>query len=120
MANAPTLTDNNTDELVNAVRRVAIHVQGGARTGLTGTLPAGVDEEARAQSLIKQAVELLRTGRSDPDTLRVFAELVQLRSLDTNTLVRLAEVFLTRRDWRTLRLICDRLERQSKSSPETK
>jgi hypothetical protein len=72
----------------------------------------------RSQVLIKQAVELLRSGRTDNDAMRVFAELVQLRNLDTSTLVRLAEVFLARRDWRTLRLICDRLERQPKTTPE--
>jgi DNA-binding NarL/FixJ family response regulator len=103
----------NTDELLNAVRRVAARAQASARaTGLTGVLPAADNEQARGQALIRQAVELLRTGRSDPEAMRVFSDLVQLRSLDTNTLVRLAEVFLARRDWRTLRLICDRLERQ--------
>ena len=104
----------NTDELVNAVRRVAARGQGSGRSGLTGLLGQPEGEQARAQALIKQAVELLRTGRTDPEAMRTFQELVQLRSLDTNTLVRLAEVFLARRDWRTLRLICDRLERQTK------
>jgi DNA-binding NarL/FixJ family response regulator len=110
----------NTDELVNAVRRVAARGLGGNRTGLTGPLPSAEDEQARTQTLIKQAVDLLRTGRTDGDAMRVFGELVQLRNLDTNTLVRLAEVFLARRDWRTLRLICDRLERQPKANPEHK
>ncbi len=110
----------NTDELVNAVRRVAARGLGGARTGLAGALPTADDDHARAQPLIKQAVELLRTGRTDNDAMHVFAELVQLRNLDANTLVRLAEVFLARRDWRTLRLICDRLERLPKANPEQK
>ncbi len=102
----------NTDELVNAIHRVA------ARTGPSGPLPTADDDQQRAQQLVKQAVELLRAGRTDHDAARVFAELVQLRSLDTNTLVRLAEVFLVRRDWRTLRLVCDRLEKQTKTPPD--
>lgn len=105
----------NTDELVNAIHRVAAHASGGGRTdltGLTAPLPALEAEQLRAQQLIKQAVDLLRAGRTDHDAARVFSELVQLRNLDANTLVRLAEVFLVRRDWHTLRLICDRLERQ--------
>lgn len=104
----------NTDELVNAIHRVA------ARTGPSGPLPTADDDQQRAQQLVKQAVELLRAGRTDHDAARVFAELVQLRSLDTNTLVRLAEVFLVRRDWRTLRLVCDRLEKQTKTPPDRK
>lgn len=110
----------NMDELTNAVRRVAAHGTGGPRTGLTGPLPSSEDDQARAQTLIKQAVELLRTGRTDNDAMRVFAELVQMRNLDHNTLVRLAEVFLARRDWRTLRLICNRLERLPQANPTHK
>jgi DNA-binding NarL/FixJ family response regulator len=118
----------STDELVTAVRRVAARGQGGPRTGLTAPLPTtgqaplaeGEDEQARSQMLIKQAVELLRAGRTDGEALRVFAELVQLRNLDTNTLVHLAEVFLARRDWHTLRLLCDRLERQPKGNHDSK
>jgi DNA-binding NarL/FixJ family response regulator len=110
----------STDELLTAVRRVAARGQGGPRTGITGPLPEGEDEQARSQMLIKQAVELLRSGRTDSEALRVFAELVQLRNLDTNTLVRLAEVFLARRDWHTLRLLCDRLERQPKGNHDLK
>lgn len=108
----------NTDELINAVRRVAARGQVNARaTGLTGYLPPADDEQTRTQVLIKQAVDLLRAGRADPEAMRIYADLVQLRSLDTGTLVRLAEVFLARRDWRTLRLICDRLERQPAKAP---
>lgn len=111
----------NTDELVNAVRRVAARVKSnGGRSGITGPLKEAEGDPAQAQTLIKQAVDLLRTGRTDNEAMRVFAELVQLRNLDTNTLVRLAEVFLARRDWRTLRLLCDRLERQPKAPPDYK
>ncbi len=109
----------NTDELINAVRRVAARGTG-TRTGLTGLLPTVEDEQVRAQQLIKQAVDMLRDRRTDPEAIRVFSELVQLRHLDTNTLVRLAEVFLARRDWHTLRLICDRLERQPKATSDHK
>jgi DNA-binding NarL/FixJ family response regulator len=109
----------NTDELLNAVRRVAAHSPTN-RTGLTGVLPGPADEHSRAQQLIKQSVELLRAARTDPEAMRVFSELVQIRHLDTNTLVRLAEVFLARRDWHTLRLICDRLEKQPRANADLK
>ncbi len=109
----------NTDELINAVRRVAAHSAPG-RTPPTSPLPATEEEQARAQQLIKQAVELLRAGRTDNEAMRVFSELVRLRHLDTNTLARLAEVFLARRDWHTLRLICDRLEKQPRANADLK
>jgi DNA-binding NarL/FixJ family response regulator len=109
----------NTDELINAVRRVAAHGTP-ARTGLTGVLPGAEEEHTRSQQLIKQAVDMLRAGRTDPEAVGTFSELVQLRNLDTSTLVRLAEVFLARRDWHTLRLICNRLEKQPRSNPDHK
>ena len=109
----------NTDELINAVRRVAAHGTPG-RSGLTGVLPGVEEEHTRSQQLIKQAVDMLRAGRTDPEAMRTFSELVQMRTLDTSTLIRLAEVFLARRDWHTLRLICDRLERQPRSTSTLK
>jgi DNA-binding NarL/FixJ family response regulator len=104
----------NTDEFLNAVRRVA------ARNPEPVTKTGGLrDPEAlrREQELIQQAVTFLRVGRTDNEAARVYAELVKLRTLDANTLIRLAEIFLARRDWSTLRLICERLERQPKTGP---
>lgn len=104
----------NTDEFLNAVRRVARHTNDAA--GKTGAL----DPEVRRQrdlELIQQAVTYLRDGRTDNDAARVYAELVKLPNMDANTLIRLAEIFLARHDWGTLRLICERLEKRSKTAP---
>ena len=104
----------NTDEFLNAVRRVARRTNDA--TGKTGAL----DPEARRQrdlELIQQAVTYLRDGRTDNDAARVYAELVKLPNMDANTLIRLAEIFLARRDWGTLRLLCERLEKRSKTAP---
>ncbi len=105
----------NTDEFVNAVRRVA------SRTIEPPTKTSSLrDPEAlrqREQELIRSAVDYLRAGRTDNEAARVYAELVKLRTLETHTLIRLAEIFLARRDWGTLRLICERLEKQSKTGP---
>ena len=59
----------------------------------------------------------LKTGRTDNEAARVYSELVKLRNMDPNTLTRLAEIFLARRDWQTLRLICERLEKLNRSLP---
>jgi DNA-binding NarL/FixJ family response regulator len=105
----------NTDEFLNAVRRVA------AQTNEPNAKPSQpVDSAAvqqREQEFIQMAVSYLRAGRTDPEASRVYADLVKLRNIDAPTLIRLAEIFLSRRDWTTLRLICERLERQAKTGP---
>ena len=105
----------NTDEFLNAVRRVA------ARNPEPLSKTAGLHDpevlRQREQELIQMAVNFLRAGRTDNEAARVYAELVKLRKMDPNTLIRLAEIFLARRDWGTLRLICERLEKQSKTGP---
>jgi len=117
----------NTDEFLNAVRRVAARTSDSkpstdelAKAGLTksGTLPGTSHmpevERKRQQELIQRAVGYLKSGRADSEAAQTYASLVQLPSLDTNTLTRLAEIFLAQRDWQTLRLICERLEKQTK------
>ena len=105
----------NSDEFLNAVRRVAArNVEAPTKTG--GLLDP-VAQRQREQELIQSAVNYLRAGRTDNEAARVYAELVKLRTLDNNTLIRLAEIFLARRDWSTLRLICERLEKLSKTGP---
>jgi DNA-binding NarL/FixJ family response regulator len=117
----------NMDEFVNAVRRVARRTgelrpstDELTRAGLpksgelpgTGSLPEA--ERRRQQAIIHSAVAHLKAGHGDPDALHAYAQLVKLSTLDVNTLTRLAEIFLARRDWQTLRLICERLEKQTK------
>ncbi len=102
----------NTDEFVNAVRRVA------ARTGPLGERARNPQTPpVREQELIKLAVAYLRDDRSDSEATRVYSELVQLPHLDAATLMRLAGVFLGRHDWHVLRLICERLEKMPRSEP---
>jgi len=108
----------NTDELLNAVRRVAA-----AQPPEPAARPAPPPASAAAaptqtdQEFINLAVTYLREGRADADASRVYADLVKLRNIDNPTLIRLSEIFLARRDWTTLRLICERLEKQPKSGP---
>jgi len=108
----------NTDELLNAVRRVAA-----AQPPEPAARPTPPPASAAAaptqtdQEFINLAVTYLREGRADADASRVYADLVKLRNIDNATLIRLSEIFLARRDWTTLRLICERLEKQPKSGP---
>jgi DNA-binding NarL/FixJ family response regulator len=105
----------NTDELLNAVRRVAAQTTEPAAKASPPAAPAASPQ--REQEFIQLAIAYLREGRADPDAARVYADLVKLRNIDAPTLIRLSEIFLARRDWTTLRLICERLERQAKTGP---
>jgi len=108
----------NTDELLNAVRRVAAAQSSEpAAKPVPPTPPAPPAPPQSEQEFIQTAVAYLREGRSDPDAARVYADLVALPHIDGPTLIRLSEIFLARRDWTTLRLICERLEKQAKTGP---
>ncbi len=110
----------NTDELQNAVRRVAAQAAEPAFKPVPLAAPAVPAPPILPQSeqeFIQMAVGYLREGRSDPDASRAYADLVKLRNIDAPTLIRLSEIFLARRDWTTLRLICERLEKQAKTGP---
>lgn len=107
----------NGDEFANAVRRVAArtHEPPAASETQPESPPDLEANQAREQALVKLAVSYLREARTDNEAARVYAQLVQMPQLDSGTLIRLAEFFLARRDWSTLRLICERLERTSRS-----
>jgi DNA-binding NarL/FixJ family response regulator len=106
----------NGDEMINAVRRVAaLHSRHAPGTG--GLAAAQARHKEREQAVMRLAVDYLRSGRHDAEASRVYAELVRLPGLEAKTLARLAEVFLARRDWHVLRLICERLEHQTKIKP---
>ena len=82
----------NTDELLNAVRRVAAQ-----KTETASKTAQLVDQAAiqqREQEFIQMAVSYLRAGRTDPDASRVYADLVKLRNIDAPTLIRCLKFFL--------------------------
>ena len=109
----------NTDELLNAVRRVAAAqpIEPAAKPSPPAPAAAPAAPTQTDQEFINLAVAYLREGRADADASRVYADLVKLRNIDATTLIRLSEIFLARRDWTTLRLICERLEKLPKSGP---
>jgi DNA-binding NarL/FixJ family response regulator len=52
----------------------------------------------------------LKIGRMDDEAARVYAEYIRQPQADPDLLARLAEIFCARREWRELRLICERME----------
>jgi DNA-binding NarL/FixJ family response regulator len=101
----------SSDELVNTLRRVAPQ-RPPPRLQQTGSLRerTALAAHSRSEELLRLGAGYLRAGRSDDEAMRVYDQLVQDPGLDTATLTRLAEAFLARRDWRSLRQLCERLE----------
>lgn len=58
----------------------------------------------------QQVNGFLKTGRMDDEAARAYTEYVHHPEANSETLARLAEIFCARREWRTLRRICERME----------
>lgn len=105
-------------ELINAVRRIAPKPSVEPLTSQPPAQPSKppptratpIANKAREHQLKQQVVELLKADRIDPEAQKIYAELVTFPTLDAASLTALAEIFLQRRDWKTLRLICERME----------
>jgi DNA-binding NarL/FixJ family response regulator len=70
------------------------------------------------QPLNQQQVNgFLKTGRMDDEAARAYTEYVHHAEANPATLARLAEIFCARREWRTLRHICERME-SAEAAPE--
>jgi len=95
------------EEFVAAVKRVSAQVMeakkkaGAARSA----------EVEREKYLVQLTLTMLKTGRMDDDAAKVYAAYITRPNADPNVMSRLAEIFCARRDWRPLRLICERMEK---------
>ena len=73
--------------------------------------PAKAADPGREQRLELLANTYLKTWRLDDKAMKVYAEWVARPNLEPELLAKLAAAFLARRDWRTLRAICGRMEK---------
>ena len=100
------------EEFVAAVKRVSAQVMeakkkaGAARSA----------EVEREKYLVQLTLTMLKTGRMDDDAAKVYAVYITRPNADPNVLARLAEIFCARRDWRPLRMICERMEKLTPAS----
>jgi DNA-binding NarL/FixJ family response regulator len=95
------------EEFVGAVRRAAaqsVETQHKAEAARTA-------EVERDRYLNQLVMSYLKTGRMDDQAAQVYAEYIQRPNVDPSVMARLAEIFCARRDWRPLRLICERMEK---------
>lgn len=98
----------STDELLHALRRVADYTGKADRLEeLPATFNADDDQE---RQLVETALAHLKTWRTDDEAAEIYRAVLALPVPDPHLLARVAAVFLARRDWRTLRAICDRME----------
>lgn len=97
----------STDEFVAAVRRLAKQIAEAKQKVNSGQLA----RSARDKYLFTLVLEYFKAGRSDADAAKVYADYAAHPEADLDLVARLAEVFLARRDWKTLRSICERMEK---------
>ena len=71
----------------------------------------------RDRYLTQLTQSYLRNNRMDDEAAKVYAVLVTRPNVDPNLLARLAEIFCARREWRPLRIICERMERLTQPLP---
>jgi DNA-binding NarL/FixJ family response regulator len=99
----------STDELINAIRRVATRAaeERTAAAAAQSVSPATESE----QRLTQLVVNHLKTWRTDDEAAALYHEMLARPEVDPQLLTHLAAVFLARRDWKTLRAICDRMDK---------
>ena len=96
-----------TDEFVAAVRRAEAQAATQKKKVDSGRLA----KSDRDKYLFTLVLEYFKAGRTDADAAKVYADYAAHPEADLDLVARLAEVFLTRRDWKTLRAICERMEK---------
>ena len=101
------------DEFISAVKRVSGQVME-ARKRAEATQVAELERE---KYLVQLTLNLLKHGRMDDDAAKVYAVYITRPNADPNVMARLAEIFCARREWRPLRIICERMERLSPPPP---
>ncbi len=101
------------DEFISAVKRVSGQVME-ARKRAEAAQNAELERE---KYLVQLTLNLLKHGRMDDDAAKVYAVYITRPNADPNVMARLAEIFCARRDWRPLRIICERMEKLSPPPP---
>ena len=96
------------DEFLHTVRRVAEYT--GKADRLDEAVATFNTDENSERQLIQTTLAHLKTWRTDNEAAEIYQAVLALPAVDPHLLARVAAVFLARRDWRTLRAICDRME----------
>ena len=100
------------DELLAAIRRTASTITETQRK-ISEAARVAADTE-RYKYLLQLVLTYLRAERFDHDALKAYRDFVAHPEADLDLVARLAEVFLALRDWKTVRFICDRMEREAR------
>jgi YesN/AraC family two-component response regulator len=97
----------SAEEFMTAVRRTLAH----AADQHKKNEEARAAEAERDRFLTQLVLSYLKTGRMDDEAAKAYAVYILRPQADPSVLARLAEIFCARREWRQLRIICDRMER---------
>lgn len=103
----------SAEEFINAIRTAAAE----ALDRRHQAEAARQAEQERDQFLKQLVLSYLKTGRMDNQAAITYAEYIQRPAAEPDIMARLAEIFCARREWPTLRLICERMERLDPTRP---
>ncbi len=98
------------EELLAAIHRTTANIAESQRKIKEAARAA---ESQRYKYLLELVMTHLKAERFDQDALKAYRDYVVHPEADTDLIARLAEVFLALRDWKTLRDICDRLDKKA-------
>lgn len=99
------------EELLAAIRRTAENITDSQKKIVEAAKAADTD---RYKYLLQLVLNYLREERFDHDALQAYRDYIAHPEADLDLVARLAEVFLALHDWKTVRYICDRMEKASR------
>ncbi|MEK7440628.1 MAG: response regulator transcription factor [Chloroflexota bacterium] len=93
------------EEFVNAIKKIAVQVSEDKQQNAA----ARAAEADRDKFLIQLVGSFLKAKRTDDEAINAYTEYVMGSKVDPKTLAQLAYIFLSRKDWKTLKIICEKM-----------
>jgi YesN/AraC family two-component response regulator len=100
------------DELNNAVNRVGQAVESRRRESPGTAVKVRQPEMPRNRKPEAQAIEYIKLGRTDHETLEVFEKLAEDPDCELRWLKYLAALYIERQEWGKLKALAERLEQK--------
>ncbi|MBI4631077.1 MAG: hypothetical protein HY740_05050, partial [Chloroflexi bacterium] len=92
-------------EFVGAIKKIAVQVMENKKLNAA----ARAAEVDRDKFLIQLVNSFLKAKRTDDEALNAYTDYVMGAKVDAKILSQLAYIFLSRKDWKTLKIICEKM-----------
>lgn len=93
------------EEFVSAIKKIAVQVMENKKQNAA----AHAAEVDRDKFLIQLVNSFLKAKRTDDEAISAYTEYVMGAKIDAKILSQLAYIFLSRKDWKTLKIICEKM-----------